>query len=200
MITDVGVDLDGVLFDFSRAVVDTFSKVLGPGLPYPSKWEFYEDWGLTAGEFYELLDTLTIDEELFDSYPPIAHTAEGWSDLKSQGVRIHIITHRSMVATTQTMRWLERYRLVPDTIHFTGKKAQVLSAISERRAIAIDDHYEQHLNYQDHGILSFLFDQPWNSRYHEHSRMFTLPEFSQYIRKYNEYWNMVEHYEKGYIL
>lgn len=199
MITDVGLDLDGVLFDFSHVVTEAFSKVLGPNLPYPTKWEFYTDWGLSAQEFYHLLDTLTVDEEIFDSHPPIPFTEEGWADLRDQGLNIHIITHRSMVSCVQTTRWLERYRLVPDTLHFTGEKAQVLSAISNERAIAIDDHYLHHVNYQDHGILSFLFNHPWNTKHHDAPRMDSLPEFAQYIRKYNEYWKMVEHYEKGYF-
>lgn len=186
MITDVGVDLDGVVFDFATVSVKHFSDYLGRELSSPTKWKFYEDWDLTARQFYELLDTLTQDREIFNDPAPIPKSMVGWQALRDQKVRIHVLTHRSDKAWAQTVRWLERYRMIPDSLHFTGEKAAVLSNIALDEACAIDDHYDQYLSYRDHHVQAFLFDQPWNHGYPA-SRVKTLPEFANYIKTYNDF-------------
>lgn len=44
----VGIDLDGVCYNFAASVsayLDTLGGLPG-GYPEPRHWEFYEDWGL----------------------------------------------------------------------------------------------------------------------------------------------------------
>lgn len=186
MITDVGLDLDGVLFDFSSAVTDSFSRILGRELPAPTTWEFYKDWGLRKEEFYALLATVTVDDELFDHGSPINGTVQGWELLRALGVNIHIITHRSMLAMNQTTKWLERYNLIPDGLYFTGDKALVLSSIAEEQAVAVDDHYDHYLDYHLMGLTAFVFHQPWNKDYSAR-RVHSLQELAQYIESHNNY-------------
>ena len=93
MITDVAIDLDGVVFDFSRVVTAVFSKYLKTDLPTPTKWEFFDEWNMTASDFYSLLDHLTVETEFFNSESPIRHTMVGWQSLREQNLRIHVITH-----------------------------------------------------------------------------------------------------------
>lgn len=186
MITDVGLDLDGVVFDFATVVQKHFSDYLKRDLPFPRTWEFYEEWDLTAGQFYDLLDLFTHEREMFDVEAPIPKTMVGWQALRDQGLNIHIITHRSPSAYGQTVKWLERYRLIPDSLHFSGDKARILSAITSGESASIDDHYEQYISYCRNGVNAFLFDQPWN-RNHAGRRVHTLPEFAEYVRVYNQY-------------
>lgn len=186
MITDVGIDLDGVLFDFSSAVTESFSRMMGRTLLAPQKWEFYEDWGLNKDEFYSLLAKATVEDELFDHGAPIMGSLEGWKKLRNLGVKLHIITHRSMLAMNQTTRWLERNGLVPDSLFFTGDKALVLSSIAEEKAVAVDDHYVQYMNYNVTGVIPFIFNQSWNTEYPVR-RIHALAELAQYIDTHNNY-------------
>jgi hypothetical protein len=186
MITDVAIDLDNVVFDFSTVITKHFSEHFGIDFPTPNKWEFYEDWGLSASNFYNILDKLTIETELFNEGAPIPKTLVGWHSLRDQDLKIHIITHRSHSAYGQTIKWLERYQLIPDSLHFTGNKADVLQAISTDEAVAIDDHVDQYVNYQMMGVRGYLFTQPWNRGYPAR-RVSTLPEFADEIRLYNQF-------------
>jgi hypothetical protein len=189
MITDVAIDLDGVMFDFSTAITKRFSEHFGVQFPTPVNWEFYEEWGLSASNFYQILDKLTVETELFNEGAPIYKTLVGWNNLRDQGLNIHIITHRSQSAYGQTIKWLERYQLIPDSLHFTGNKAEVLQAITVDESASIDDHVEQYVNYQTMGVRGYLFTHDWNRNYPAR-RVSNLPEFAEEIRLYNQYWTM----------
>jgi len=189
MITDVAIDLDGVVFDFARVVTNVFSKHLGKDLPAPKNWEFYDEWGLTAHDFYALLDGLTVETEFFNSESPIRHTMKGWQMLRDQNLKLHIITHRSACAYDQTVKWLERYRLIPDTLHFSGDKASILSAIVVDEGASVDDNIGQYEDYSDRGIRAYLFNQPWNMRKKDARRIDNLVDFAENIKLYNTYWS-----------
>ena len=188
MITDVAIDLDGVMFDFARVVTSVFSRYFDKDLPAPQNWEFYDEWGLTAHEFYALLDHLTVETEFFNSESPIRHTLKGWQNLRQQGLSLHIITHRSPCAYDQTVRWLERYRLIPDTLHFSGDKARILTAIQKDESASVDDYIVQYENYEDAGVRSYLFTQQWNLRKKNARRITNLMDFAEDIKLYNTYW------------
>ncbi len=191
-ITDVAIDLDGVMFDFASSATFYFSRHLGKPLPAPTHWEFYEDWGLDARTFYKLLDELTAEHDLFDSGAPIHMTDDGVTFLREMGINIHVITHRSPVAFRQTSQWLERFNLLPDGLHFTGMKAEMLTAITNGSCAAVDDHYAQYVSYEHHGVKSFLFNQPWNLAYPNCRRVSNLHEFAQAVYLHNYYWSEEE--------
>lgn len=189
MITDVAVDIDGVLFDFATTVQKHFSEYFQTAFPKPTTWEFYEHWNLSAKQFYDTLDLLTDERDLFNDSAPLPKTMVGWQALREQGLRIHIITHRSPTAYAQTIKWLERYRLIPDTLHFSGQKADIINALAVDECASIDDHVFQYNEYRDSGVHGYLYTQPWNDQY-AGRRVNTLPEFANIIKTHNEYWKM----------
>lgn len=194
MITDVAIDMDGVLFDFAGTITKHFSDYFDTELPAPKNWEFFEEWGLSADSFYTLLDHLTVEKEIFNEGSPIPRSMVGWQSMREQGLRLHVITHRSWSAHTQTIKWLERYRLIPDSIHFTGEKASILSALAIDEAAAIDDHYEQYVDYKGAGVHAYMFTHRWNASY-PGRRVSTLEEFANVIKMHNEYWRMENDFE-----
>jgi hypothetical protein len=175
-----------VLFDFATIIQFHASRELGRDLSYPDKWEFYTDWGLTEADFYNLLEHLTEEKQLFNEGSPYDGVAQGWRSLREQNLRIHIVTHRPWSSISQTARWLERWRLQPDSIHFTDNKSGVLTALAVEECASIDDYTEQYLSYEWAGAHSFLQTRPWNQRI-DARRVSSLYEFSQAIQKYNEY-------------
>lgn len=194
MITDVGIDLDGVLFDFARVVTAVFSKHLDTQLPLPKKWEFFDEWGMTAPQFYSLLDELTVETEFFNSESPIVKTMSGWQKLREQDLRLHIITHRSHYAYDQTVHWLERYRLIPDSLHFSGDKAPILQSLTIDESAAIDDNIDQYLCYTDMGTRCYMFNHSWNMELSGARRVNNLIEFAENIKLYNDYWTQEHSY------
>jgi uncharacterized HAD superfamily protein len=187
MITDVGVDIDGVLFDFATIIQFHASRELGRDLTYPDKWEFYTDWGLTESDFYNLLEHLIEEKQLFNEGSPYEGVMQGWRSLREQNLNIHIVTHRPWSSISQTTRWLERWRLQPDSIHFTDNKSGVLTALAIEECASIDDYTEQYLSYEWSGAHSFLQTRPWNQQIGDARRVSSLYEFSQAIKTYNEY-------------
>lgn len=187
MITDVAVDIDGVMFDFATVIHEKTSKYMGVPLSYPTQWEFYKEWGMTSENFHAYLRRLAVEDDIFNQGSPYHNTKEGWSSLREQGLKIHIITHRPWEGYEQTVRWLERFQLIPDTLHFTGDKAGVLQGIAEGEYASIDDHYEQYASYYYRGAYSFLHTQPWNDGYPAR-RADDLLDFAEAIKFYNDKW------------
>ena len=140
MITDVGIDMDGVMYDFAGEFKKYCAKRMGrEDLPDPKHWEFYEDWGLDKDTFYDWLTDATVNEGLFYTGKAYANTTEGWSKLKDLGMRIHVLTHRHIESVGQTADWLQDNNFVPDSMHFGFDKV-LLEAIAIDQAAAIDDY------------------------------------------------------------
>lgn len=181
--------MDGVMFNFATVIQEKTSQYMGVGLPFPTRWEFYEDWGMTHDDFHSYLKRLAEQDEIFNQGSPYHNTTEGWQSLREQGLKIHIITHRPWEAYGQTVQWLERFRFIPDTLHFTGDKAVVLTGIAKDECASIDDHYEQYLSYERRHAHSFLRTQPWNTGDRFTARRVTdLLDFAERVRFWNNKW------------
>ena len=161
MITDVGIDLDGVLYDFAGVFHEFVQNRSGITLPKPAKWDFYKDWGMTDKDFDVLLVEAIDNMRIFNSVAPMANSIEGWNLLKAHDIKIHVLTHRGHLAYGQTVQWLSKYGLIPDSLHF-GDNKTILSTIAKDECAAIDDYPLYYDRYEKANILSFLRTQPWN--------------------------------------
>jgi hypothetical protein len=161
MITDVGIDLDGVMYDFAKVFHTYAQDRMNKTLSTPTKWDFYKEWGMSDTQFEVFLEDAVASLRIFDFDNPMPYTYEGWDLLKSSGIKIHVLTHRNPTAYEQTSRWLYRHRFVPDSLHFGTNKA-ILKQLAKDEAAAIDDYPPYYDQYTNAGILSFLRTQPWN--------------------------------------
>jgi hypothetical protein len=185
MITDVGIDMDGVMYDFVGVFQEFCENRMGRKLTPATKWDFYHDWDMTDLTFQMWLNDATEDMQIFNWYEPMKNTAEGWASLREQGITIHILTHRHANAYQQTARWLQRYDLLPDGLHF-GRDKTILKVLSNGKCAAIDDHVPYHNEYEKANIMSFLRTQPWNLTSDAH-RVEDLLDFATKVKLYNEY-------------
>lgn len=189
LITDVGIDLDGVLYNFAHEFREYCTARLGvTELPYPKHWEFYEDWGLDKDTFYQWLNEATEQEQIFNRGLPYPLVLEGWEKLRTLDVKIHILTHRHPLAYAQTAEWLLRYGLVPDTLHF-GANKNILKTLSTGTAAAIDDYTGYYDSYTNANIKAFMMSQPWNAQ-HPGRRVPDMLAFAHAIEVHNEYHRM----------
>lgn len=189
MITDVGIDMDGVMYDFASDFRLYCSKRMGRSdLKPPVHWEFYEDWDLDEHTFYLWMDEACKDG-LFLNGEPMQNVIEGWKRLRGLGLRIHILTHRRFSAYENTVKWLSQHNLVPDSLHF-GQDKTIIKEIAPNKCATIDDHIVYYEDYHSNGVLSFLCTREWNKGVSAR-RVSDLLDFAFKVEHHNEYCRMM---------
>ena len=183
-ITDVGVDLDGVIYPF----VETYSTIHLdynniPALPKATKWNFFEDWGMTGKEFVASMEKYIDNNRLFSRGEPEPKTNIGWSILRKAGVKIHVVTSRPRSAWAQTVEWLDEWNLHPDTLHFTDNKTAFSS--NPATTASIDDLHEHFTAMRMQGMRAYLMNRPWNSEIKELARVDSFYEFANIVYSLN---------------
>jgi beta-phosphoglucomutase-like phosphatase (HAD superfamily) len=131
----LGVDLDGVVADFTRGLKPIAAEWLGvaeQSLTDDISYGFRE-WGLERVGGYDALHRFAVKErELFARLPPIPGAPAAMRRLSAVGdIRIRIITHRLYIhwfhkeAIRQTTEWLEKHGIPYWDICFMRDKAAV---------------------------------------------------------------------------
>lgn len=130
----LGVDLDGVVADFTAGLKPVAAEWLGvpaASLTDEVSWGFAE-WRLEAAGGYEALHRFAIKERgLFRTLPPLAGAPAALRRLSTLDVRIRIITHRLYIpwfhreAIQQTVEWLESHGIPYWDLCFMRDKAAV---------------------------------------------------------------------------
>lgn len=185
MITDVGIDLDGVLYPFAKAFNNYCCERMGRlFLPEPTHWNFYEDWDLDEETFYKWLDEAAESHQVFATEEPYQGVAEAWDALRQMDVRIHIITSRPQASWEQTAGWLTQHGLKADSLHFNKTKG-FLTKISNGKSALIDDHIAYYREAKANGIFPVLMNRSWNQSEEDFTRVNNLLEFAYFIRGYN---------------
>lgn len=185
MITDVGVDLDGVIYPFANAFKKyCLQRMVVDDLPDPTHWNFYEDWGMDHETFQSWLHDAAVTHQVFSTEPPYDGVIDAWKDLRDLGLRIHVMTARPQSAWAQTAEWLSMHNLHVDTLHF-GPTKTFLRALAADQAIMIDDHVYYYKEAEKVGIIPVLMDRQWNSHKTDATRVSSLAEFVSLIRGYN---------------
>jgi len=161
----LGVDLDGVCADYTRAFRQVVARRRGvepETLPLEVSWDFGE-WGLGGhDEFVELHAEAVLKRRIFATMAPIDGAAETLWRLSDAGVWIRIITHRLIVkeghavAVSDTCTWLDAHDIPYRDILFLGNKPQV------EADCYIDDapHNVEALRARGNRVI--VFDQPYN--------------------------------------
>ncbi|ANA86461.1 nucleotidase [Gordonia phage OneUp] len=162
----VGIDLDGVLYDFAKAVREYLVKEHSWDAQLcgePQKWAFYNDWGLTSEGFNFICNTAADRKMLWDAdfctdYNAVTQIRR----LENHpGLSLHVITARHHgwhpgVTQEATAEWLKG-KFKYDTLTFSNDKTIV------RTDYMIEDSAYNHLKLRDAGTSSFLLNQAWNS-------------------------------------
>lgn len=186
-IRNIGVDLDGVLYDFGAALRnyliehEDFDEAL---LTYPKVWNFFLEWGLTLDDYlhyyakgvdagYVLLEGRS---------DPMALTC--LSLMRDAGHQIHIVTYRTVGARAvqNTMEWLQRERVPYDTLTFAKDKTII------KTDYFIEDNMENFTALREAGTEAFLLDRPWNSELDTPYRISDWVEFYRVIERWDNRW------------
>lgn len=158
----IGVDLDGVCFDFP-ASLRRYLETLGfSGLPTGEvrRWEFYEDWGLTLDEFLGYCND-GVDAGYVFSGPARDRAPQAIRALKNAGHEIHIVTDRSfgknpIASEDATLHWLYGHDIPFDSLTFSPDKTSVPTDVF------IEDKLQNYDALAASGCKPYLVDRPWN--------------------------------------
>lgn len=161
----IGIDLDGVCYDFVQAFRDHTGKT-GP----VSRWEFYKDWGIDTETFLkECRSALYAPDGMFSGGLPIPGSVTGVKTLVDAGHEIIFVTDRLSLGETaldrsqirnNTAKWILRH-FGRQNMSFTGDKGRAVKAFGIR--FFLDDKPENFFATRDAGAKSYLFTADWNS-------------------------------------
>lgn len=175
----IGVDLDGVVYDF----VDSFRRYLvGIGhaldaLPEPNVWEMWEAWGMGKDEWLAHFSAGIESGEIFGSGAPYRGAAEVLDNLSLAGHAIHIVTHRNVHpdAIGLTAKWLDRHDIWHDTLTFSADKTVVPCDIF------IEDNIDNARALDVAGTCAVLMDRAWNQNAPGIKRVSNWGEFQKMV-------------------
>jgi FMN phosphatase YigB (HAD superfamily) len=160
----VGIDLDGVCYDFAASVREYLCNTAGTHDPEvctdPQRWEFYEDWGLDLAAFLDAFHAGVDAGVIFTHGDPHTNTAEAFARIKAAGHSIHIVTDRAMgspgASEAATAAWLDRHGLPFDSLTFSPDKTVV------NLDVMVDDKLSNYDALEAAGVRAYLLTRPWN--------------------------------------
>ena len=159
-----GVDLDGVVADYTLGFRDVVADVLSrdpESLPIERSWDFAE-WGIDQRDFDKLHEIAVNQRRMLRNLPMIDDAADALWRLSDAGVWIRVVTHRLYVnwghaaAISDTVVWLDRNRIPYRDICFLGAKPEV------EADCYIDDAPHNIDSLRAAGNDVIVFDQPYN--------------------------------------
>jgi 5'-nucleotidase len=160
----LGVDLDGVCGDYSRALREVVAEVRGidpDDLPLDHSWDFGE-WGLTPDEFERMHTAAVLEHRIFRTMPVIEGAADALWRLSDAGIWIRIITHRlygnwgHAIAVGDTVTWLDTVGIPYRDLCFLGAKPQV------EADCYVEDAPHNVTALRRRGAFVIVFDQYYN--------------------------------------
>lgn len=171
----VGIDLDGVCYDFAGSV----REYLNHPHPDPERWEFYEDWGLSLDDFLTVCHDGVDAGIIFTHGDPYPNVLDAFKIIKGAGHSIHIVTDRAFgqngASPAATAAWLARHGLDYDSLTFSADKTVV------KLDVMVDDKPSNYAALQAAGVDAYLLTRPWNQQVPNAQRVLDLLHFAEVI-------------------
>jgi 5' nucleotidase, deoxy (Pyrimidine), cytosolic type C protein (NT5C) len=185
----IGVDLDGVLHDFTTsfaAALHSIGHVKAPLMtfdPVDVTWDFYTEWGFTRPEFLEAFRLGALDGTVFNG-PPYYGSIEPIRDLYSLGYEIRIISSRIIpgvdpeLSLSLTKEWMHNHNVPYDVLALSSDKSCLPTDAF------LDDLPANYDQLAAAGCTAYLLDRPWNQDDScTRLRVYSVEEFSTTIKR-----------------
>lgn len=189
---DVGVDLDGVGYNFQAALAP-FARAQGYPLASESRWNEidpetnthggFASWGIPDyAALMELVPRAIEEAGLYARGCPFPGFIEMMRSLSEDGHRIHIITARTSdtesPAAHATRSWLGEWSIPYRTLSFSRNKAL------RRTDLFIEDSTYNYSALEESGMtVPFLVSRPWNLFFDSSNRVDDPLGFLAEVRK-----------------
>lgn len=178
----VGIDLDGVCYDFSNSVRE---YVTGAGILAREAcgeavcWEFYESWGLPLNEFLDVCHAGVDHGTIFTYGEPYRGVVEAFQMLRANGHSIHVVTDRTFgspgASAQATIAWLQQHGLGYDSITFSPDKTVA------HLDVMVDDKPENYAALVAAGVDAYLLTRAWNRHVEGAKRVLDLYHFAEVV-------------------
>lgn len=159
----VGVDLDGVVYDWLGMFRGWCATATGadPGRYFTATtYDFYQQWGLTKDEFYQHYAEAVNARVAYTTGPPLPGAARVIKAIRDAGHRVVIVTARAAgdpaLTTQDSLAWLDDHGIVYDEFHLAEDKTTIPFDV------LIDDAPTNGLAALEAGRETFLFSQVYN--------------------------------------
>lgn len=173
----IGVDLDGVLYNFENSFKAYLETIGIRNLPTPNTWSVWEHWGMTQDEWMEHFAEGVDAGIIFRVGEPEVNAIDVLNQFKQDGYVIHIVTHRFVGKKSihNTYDWLDEHEVPYDTLTFAKDKTVVPTDYF------IEDNADNYLALEAAGTKTVLMDRPWN-RHIDAYRITNWKEFYDAVR------------------
>jgi 5'(3')-deoxyribonucleotidase len=151
----IAIDIDGVLADIHSIVIQKiFQKKLGlKTTPTPTKWDFFDEIGITRKEFWRTYIELWSKE--YDVIPLIEPDAPTIIAELRKTFSVAIVSSRPKETWFGTVLWLRLRGIQYDGLRLLPPKTD---KASEEYNIIVDDNPE--LAQRCKNVI--IYDRPWN--------------------------------------
>ena len=179
----VGLDLDGVVFDFVGNFTN-YVRSIGKETGDTLKWNFYHEWGMSDSDFERIYANGIREKKILYSGKPIEECASNLRRLRNSGCVFHVVTDRSVPGVVEqshksTRRWLKRNGIPYNTVTFTGNKTSVLPLDA-----FVEDNAKNAKALLDAGCKNVaLMSRPWNETFEDErwTRVKNWSEFETWL-------------------
>lgn len=184
----LGIDVDGVLYEFVESYRNWLCKLTGrPASDFPDaeSWSFYkEQWGLTSAEYIDILVQGVNAKEVFWRGNRVPGSLEAVTQLYREGYEIVIITAREYDGILTHPRFA--------TEHWLGINGypyhELIVSHDKTKAeynldILIDDSPTNLENHGAAGLRAVAFDQRWNHLLKDHERCIGWPGVIEFVHE-----------------
>lgn len=174
----LGLDIDGVVADFTGAVERWVWKEHGIE-PVPIlTWDWFETWPNGKAVWKDLWNRGCRKEGLLRHCRPVPGAISGIRHLESLGWSIVYVTHRHDDFAADTVAWFNLHDIEPTIVH--AKDKSVVGA-----DLYVDDKADTVRELLAGNHKAFLFAQTWNRDW-----QFKLPTFRNWadLRRKMEEW------------
>lgn len=180
----VGVDLDGVVYDFARHVQRYLIEHEGHSLEelaFLDSWNFWIEWGWDDERFMRACDQAVDAGVLYATGEPNAGAVEALRRIADAGHELHVVTARSSgtapaAALVATESWLDTYEIPYSSLTMSADKTVVPTDVF------VDDSLANYDALVLAGVRAYLLNQPWNAPYDDgRRRVADVAEFADAI-------------------
>lgn len=178
----VGLDVDGVLYRFTKAYHLWLNNTKGMSLSLEDEaqtWDWFLDWE-TSEEFGKNLHESVDAGHMYwlgELYEP--QIAQNLRDLKASGHSIHVVTARTFgvlrCPEQATRHWFDNNDLVYDTLTISKDKTVV------ETDVFLEDNLKNYDVLEAAGIRSYLVNRPYNLQEDNRRRVDSVDEFTKLI-------------------
>jgi uncharacterized HAD superfamily protein len=174
MMLPIYVDIDDVLADTSRALIDLAESVFGKKVAFHDlrSFDLKVSFDLTQAEYEQFLETAHAPDEIL-GLQPFTDAIDAVRHWMASGHEICIVTGRPTSTHKTTLKWLTRHDVPFDHFYMVNKYARPgmdetialsMPAFSEMKfQFAVEDSYDMAVHLADSmDTPVFLYDRPWN--------------------------------------